>query len=302
MRNIDLELLRTLVAFDELGSLAKAADRVGRSESAVSLQLKRLDQLFRKPLFVRTGRRLTLTDEGNWVLHHARRILAMNDAVTRRINRSSLSARIKIGASEEFGETALTQMIRETVQNYPDVRIELQVDSAPEVLVRLERAEIDVALTIGLPDNPSGRRLQRTRLIWIAAPDFEHVADRPIPLVFREGPCRFKQYAIDALDSAGIPWEVAFKASNLTSIWPAVHAGVGITLGTAFWVPMGLFGHFSNEAPLPAIAEFDVMIHYNEAGLSPEIREIAHYIQRSVPIHERTDPVTGALVPAHEDD
>ena len=282
MYTVDPDLLRSLVAFEETGSLSRAADRVGRSESALSVQMKRLDDLFGQTLFIRNGRRLTLTDDGYTVLHYARRILAMNDELMSFIQKRPLSGRIRIATSQDFGDEILPRILRGLARRYPDVKFEVQVEGGIQSLKDLEHGDVDVALTIGLMDHPSARRLQRVRLVWIASPEFRMLRDEPVPLVVFDQPCRFKQRAIDTLNEAGIPWKIVFKSPSLTGLWSATRANIGITVRSTFWIPTGLISLRAEHANLPDLGETDVAIHYYEHALSPEIRDIVRYIERSV--------------------
>jgi DNA-binding transcriptional LysR family regulator len=282
MYTIDPDLLRSLVAFEELGSLSKAAERVGRSESAVSLQMKRLDDLFNQSLFIRSGRRLTLSDDGFAVLHYARRILAMNDELMSMMQRRSLSGRVRIASSQDFGEQILPRILRGMAQRYPDVKFEVQVEGGIQSLKELDRGAADVALTIGLPDHPSARRLQRAKLIWIASPEFKFPAHGPVPLIVFDQACRFKQRAIDALNAAGTSWEIVFKSPSLSGLWSATRANMGVTVRSSYWVPNGLIALNNQRMKLPDLGDTDVTIHYYEHALAPEIREIVRYIERSI--------------------
>jgi len=172
MRTIDLDLLRSLAAFDETGSLARAADRVGRTESAVSLQLKRLEGLLGHNLFTRLGRRLVLTDEGHGVLQYARRMLAMNDELVSAASQRPLSGRLRIAASQDFGDDILPGVLKDLSRKFPEARFEVEVEGGMRGLSQLEKREVDVVLTIGLHDHPSAHRLQRAKLAWIATPKF----------------------------------------------------------------------------------------------------------------------------------
>src|SRR5215472_3439460 len=146
MQTIDLDLLRALVAFNETGSLARAADRVGRTESAVSLQMKRLEELISQPLMTKSGRRLILTDEGYGVLHYARQMLAMNDNLLSAVSQRPFSRRLRVAASQDFGEEILPGVLKDVAANYPGVRFEVEVEGGLRGLSKLEKREVDVVL------------------------------------------------------------------------------------------------------------------------------------------------------------
>jgi DNA-binding transcriptional LysR family regulator len=282
MQTIDLDLLRSLVAFNETGSLARAADRVGRTESAVSLQMKRLEELIDQRLMTRSGRRLVLTDEGYSVLHCARQMLAMNDDLLSAVSQRPLSGRLRIAASQDFGEEILPRVLKDLAVRYPGVRFEVEVEGGLRGLSELEKREVDVVLTIGLQDHPSAHMLQRANLCWIASSELAHRIERPVPLVVFNQPCRFKQRAIEALDQAGIPWEIVFRSPSLTGLWAAARANIGVTVRTSYWVPSDLKVLAPKRTGLPDLGDTEVNIHYFEGALSPAVLEMVKHIERSI--------------------
>jgi DNA-binding transcriptional LysR family regulator len=282
MQTIDLDLLRSLVAFNETGSLAKAADRVGRSESAVSLQMKRLEEIIDQRVLTRLGRRLVLTEEGYGVLHRARQLLAINDDLLAAVHHKPFAGRLRIAASQDFGEDLLPGVLKDLAGRYPGVRFDVEVEGGIRGLNELEKREVDVVLTIGLQDHPSAHTLQRAKVSWIGSPELTAQVERPVPLVVFNQPCRFKQLAIAALDQAGIPWEIVFRSPSLTGLWAAARANLGITVRSSYWVPSGLTVLDATRAGLPELGDTEVNIHYCEDTLSPPVREMVKYIERSI--------------------
>jgi DNA-binding transcriptional LysR family regulator len=282
MQTIDLDLLRSLAAFDETGSLARAADRVGRTESAVSLQLKRLEGLVGHKLFTRMGRRLVLTDEGYGVLHHARRMLAMNDELVSAVSQRPLSGRLRIAASQDFGEDILPRVLKDLSRKFPGARFEVQVEGGMRGLNALDKRDVDVVLTIGLHDHPSAHRLQRARIAWIASPEFAERIGKPVPLVVFSQPCRFKQRALEMLNKAEIPWEIVFKSPSLSGLWAAARANIGLTVRSSYWVPSGLMILDPMQTGLPDLGDTEVDIHYFEDALTPDLLEMIKHMERSI--------------------
>jgi DNA-binding transcriptional LysR family regulator len=282
MQTIDLDLLRSLVAFNETGSLARAADRVGRTESAVSLQMKRLEELINQRLTTRIGRRLVLTNEGYGVLHHARQMLAMNDELLSAVSRRPFSGRLRIAASQDFGEEILPAVLKALATRYAGVRFEVEVEGGIRGLAELEKREVDVVLTVGLKDHPSAHTLQRANLCWIASSELGDHIERPVPLAVFNQPCRFKQRAIEALDQAGIPWEIVFRSPSLTGLWAAARANIGVTVRSSYWVPLGLKVLDPKTMGLPDLGYTEVNIHYFEDALSPAVLEMVKHIERSI--------------------
>jgi DNA-binding transcriptional LysR family regulator len=282
MHTIDLNLLRSLVAFSDTGSLARAADRVGRTESAVSLQMKRLEELVNQPLMRRLGRRLVLTDEGYAVLHQARQMLAMNDNLLGAARERPFSGQLRIAASQDFGEEILPAILKDLAGRYSGVRFEVEVEGGLRGLSNLEKREVDVVLTIGLEDHPSAHTLQRAKLCWIGSPELADRIEKPVPLVVFNQRCRFKQRAMEALDQAGIPWEIVFRSPSLTGLWAAARANIGVTVRSSYWVPAGLMLLDSKRTGLPELGDTEVNIHYFEHALSPAVLAMVKQLERSI--------------------
>jgi DNA-binding transcriptional LysR family regulator len=282
MQTIDLDLLRSLVAFNETGSLAKAADRVGRSESAVSLQMKRLEELLDQQVLTRQGRRLVLTEEGYGVLHRARQMLAINDDLLSSVRQRPFSGRLRVAASQDFGEDLLPGILKDLAARYPGVHYEVEVEGGIRGLNELEKREVDVVLTIGLPDHPSAHMLQRAKVSWIGCPELAARIEKPVPLVVFNQPCRFKQRAMEALDEAGIPWEVVFRSPSLTGLWAAARANLGVTVRSSYWIPSGLQTLDPKRIGLPDLGDTEVNIHYFEDALPPPVLEMVKQIERSI--------------------
>lgn len=282
MQTIDLDLLRSLVAFHETGSLARAGDRVGRTESAVSLQMKRLEDMVNQRLMERLGRRLVLTEEGYGVLHRARQMLALNDDLVSATRQHPTSGRLRVAASQDFGEEILPSVLKDLSTTYPGVRFEVEVEGGLRGLSKLEKKELDVVLTIGLEDHPSAHTLQRAKLAWIASPELAGPIENPVPLVVFSHSCRFKQRAIEVLDHAGIPWEIVFRSPSLTGLWAAAKANIGVTVRSSYWVPAGLQLLDPERIGLPDLGDTEVNIHYFEESLSPEVLAMVKYVERQV--------------------
>jgi DNA-binding transcriptional LysR family regulator len=227
----DLDVLRSFVAGVELGSFGRAADRLGRSTSAVSAQLKKLEEQAGVPLLRKAGRGLALTDAGETMLAYARRLLDLNDQASVAVRGTRLQGRVRLGLQEDFGEILLPRVLGQFARAHPQVRIEARVARNAELLERVAAGELDLALAWDHDAaRPHGQRLAELPLCWIgpAATGPARDADGAWPLVAFEAPCLFRSRATDALDRAGIAWTSAFISPSLAGLWAAVSAGLGL--------------------------------------------------------------------------
>lgn len=252
----DLDVLRTLVTGVELGSFAKAADRMGRSTAAVSARLKKLEQQVGVPVLRKSGRGMVLTPTGEVLLGYARRLLELNDEAQQVLRGAELQGQVRLGLQEDFGEGVLARVLAGFARAHPRVRVEAQLARNAELLAQLERRKLDLALAWnGGKRVPRARHLGRVALRWIGSGGLcmaQPSPAEPLPLAVLESPCMMREAGTAALNGAGIPWRIAFSSPSLAGVWAAVEAGLGVTVRTAFGVPPGL-RLLDGLPPLPSI-------------------------------------------------
>ncbi|HBT6083348.1 MULTISPECIES: LysR substrate-binding domain-containing protein [Klebsiella] len=239
---LDLDALRSFVTGMECGSFALAAQRLARSTSAVSAQLKKLESQCGVALVVKQGRHLALTAEGEKLMSYARRLLALNDETLRALQGERLTGEIHLGMQEDFGESLMPGILGQFTRHHPQVRIVARVDRNGPLRQALAEQTLDLALLWQTEDQGPG--LGRCPLAWIAHPDFDVRArlasGEPLPLVMFDSPCLMRSRAIACLDAAGIPWQVVFVSHSLSGIWAAVQAGLGLTVRSRIGMPGNL--------------------------------------------------------------
>lgn len=242
---LDLDALRSFVTGIECGSFALAASRLCRSTSAVSAQLKKLEQQCDAELVVKQGRHLALTRNGEILMGYARRLLALNDEAQRALKGELLQGEIRIGMQEDFGESLMPGILGEFKRHHPGLRIIARVDRNPALLTALDDNALDMAL-LWQPENAprEGKLLGQCQLEWIQHPELDIstllAQGEPLPLVMFENPCLMRSRATACLDRVGIAWRVVFVSHSLSGIWAAVQAGLGITLRTRVGMPGNL--------------------------------------------------------------
>ncbi|MDY0920742.1 LysR substrate-binding domain-containing protein [Leclercia sp. CFBP8987] len=242
---LDLDALRTFATGMECGSFAQAALRLCRSTSAVSAQLKKLEQQCGTELVMKRGRGLTLTRDGEIVMGYARRMLALNDEMQSVIKGEQLQEEIRIGMQEDFGESLMPGILGEFKRYHPGVRIIARVDRNQPLLNAFDDDALDmVLLWQDSHAQRQGRTIGQSQMAWIQPPDLDISAllagGEPLPLVMFDHPCLMRSHAIDCLNRTGIPWRVVFVSHSLSGIWAAVQAGLGVTLRTRIGMPGNL--------------------------------------------------------------
>ncbi|WP_415869044.1 LysR substrate-binding domain-containing protein [Burkholderia ubonensis] len=305
--NFDIAALRSLVAGMDLGSFAKAADRVARSSSAVSAQIRKLEEQAGTPLFVKSGRGLALTDAGDAMLRYARRMIELNDEAAAAVRGVSLDGWVRIGLQEDFGEAILPGVLGRFARAHPKVRIEARVAHNAQLLERLDANQLDLALVWGDPASAAfvartgidSEEVARVPMRWIgaagsgaagsgAAGDGDagepsvRMRDEPLPLVVFDRPCRFFGAATDALDRVGVPWRVAFTTPSLAGLWAAASAGLGLTVRSHYGLPASV--RLLDAAPLglPELPSVPLMLLRRASSATPTVDRLARIMTQAV--------------------
>lgn len=282
----DLDVLRSFASGIELGSFAKAAERLGRSTSAVSAQLKKLEDQAGTPLLRKAGRRMVLTDAGEVMLGYARRLLELNDEAAAAIRGRELAGRIRLGLQEDFGETLLPAVLGRFARAHPHVHIEARIARNAELRDHLDGGRLDLALAwqTGAPALHA-EHLGDVPMRWIGAVASPRRAldhGEPLPLVMLEPPCLLRTAAIDALDRAGIAWRVAFSSASLAGVWAAVAAGLGITLRTPLGLPASVQLLEVDPAVLPAPRTLGLVLMFAEPAPNLAVERLAAIIRHDL--------------------
>jgi len=278
----DLDVLRTFVTGVELNSFAKAADRLGRSTSAVSAQLKKLEEQVGTPVLGKSGRGLALTPVGEALLSHARRLLELNDSIFGSLHETQTAGTLRLGLQEDFGEHVLSDVLRRFARLYPLISLEVRIGRNAELLGLMDNTRLDLALTWETGHNSSGcTRLGQTPMHWIGPRDkplLPRAEDAPLPLVMFEAPCVLRSAATEALDRAGIAWRIALTSPSVGGIWAAVDAGLGVTLRTR----IGLPAHLRVLDGLPPVPSLGYELHCSHPAPNAAVVQLATLIQSSL--------------------
>ncbi|WP_211465108.1 LysR substrate-binding domain-containing protein [Collimonas silvisoli] len=299
MRQIsfDLDVLRTFTTGIDLGSYAKAADRLGRSTSAVSAQLKKLEEQAGAPIFRKAGRGLALTEAGQTLLGYARRLLELNDETASAVRGVELEGEVKLGLQEDFGEALLSDVLGRFMRAHPKVRVEVCVARSTELRERVTLGRIDLALLWeGGAPALNAERVADLPLCWIGpAQDgaiWNRQANSPLSLVLLDAPCLLRDIASNALDSAGIAWRHAFTSASLAALWAASAAGLGLTVRTPIGLPASLRIIDPQEAGLPPLPQIGLSLYRAQTMAGPAVNRLEELLLQAV--HETIRRIASA--------
>jgi DNA-binding transcriptional LysR family regulator len=207
-RNLDLAAIRSFLTVAEMGAVTRAATQLNLTQSAVSLQIKRLEEALGQPLFERNGRGVTLTAAGEQLIGYSRRLLAANDETWERMKAAPATGEINLGSPDDLLYPHVPNVMRDFARSHPKVKVALHSAQTVFLKDQLARGELDVILTTEPDLYPGGETLAAKPLVWIGAPGGQAWKRRPFPLGTVAG-CIFNKPAIESLSAAGFNWTVA---------------------------------------------------------------------------------------------
>src|SRR5690606_4485062 len=263
--NLDLDLLRTFVAVADLNTFAAAAAAVCRTQSAVSQQMQRLEQLVGKELFARHGRNKLLTEHGIQLLGYARKILRFNDEACMSLMFSNLQGVLTLGASDESADTILPFLLNRISSVYPKLALDVSVKRNAFMVEMLKENEVDLVVTTHRPGQFDSLTLRTSPTHWYCAAEYVLQKGEPIPLVLLDDPSPFRDMVLAALNEAGIPWRLAYVASTLPAVRAAVKAGLGVAArpGEMMRPDLRVLGRSEG---LPSLPDTECLLCHNAAS------------------------------------
>jgi DNA-binding transcriptional LysR family regulator len=285
MRRFDLDALHTLVAVADLGSLSAAATHLCRSQSAVSEQVRKLEEFCALTLFQRGKKGVSLTPAGERLLQHARSLLRLNEVAWMDMQGVVLSGDLKLAITEYFRSTDLAGLLKGLSEQYQ--RLRLHVFMRKNVLIEhdVNGPEFDLGLSMmivdvaGVANGETAHRripLRREPLRWVASASYRLNMTVPLPLITLPGNCSVQRHAIAKLKESNIPYFAAHTASSVSGLQSALSAGLGIACLNASSVPHDV-REIGREANLPALpmVEFSLLVpHFNDSDLVREAAEV----------------------------
>ena len=272
---IDTELLRTFVAIAEHGGFTRAAEALNRTQSAVSMQMKRLEEdVLQRSLFERDGRQTRLTAEGQVLLGYARRILKLHGEVFNTLRRPHMVGSVRIGTPDDYVMRFLPAILSRFAEAYPLVQVEVHCDTSLNLLAR---NDLDLSIVTREPGTEIGQLLRQEPFVWAEAPGFNTHEQRPIPLAMFNTDCFCRAWACNALDGLDIAYRIAYSSPSLSALFAVVGAGLAVSAQLQSVVPpeLRLLGQAEGMPELPLAS---IMLLRSERNRSQASETLAEHI------------------------
>lgn len=275
--DIDLSLLRTFVAIVDTGSMTSAGRQVGRSQPAISHQVRRLEQVVGRPLFGADKRNLTLTREGELLLEYGRQMLRLNDEARARFARPDVRGRVRLGVPDLYAAYLLPGVLASFSQAYPQIEIGLQCRRSVNLLSSLRAQDIDLAVLTNQPNLAGSQIVRHEPLAWVAAHDCRVETENILPLAVLPTGSVYRQRALDALGAAGRRWKIVSISDSIAGLQAAVYAGLAVSVlpRCAVSPAMRMLGTTDGVPPLSVI---ELALMRKPQGIKEAAEQLADYI------------------------
>ncbi|GAA0633040.1 MULTISPECIES: LysR substrate-binding domain-containing protein [Thalassospira] len=254
VHNLDLDLARTFVAICETGNFSRAAEKVHRSASAISLQVKKLETMVGRELFKRETRKVTMTEDGEVLLGYARRLLKLNDEAMSHFHAPEFAGTVRLGVPNDTGIVAIPEILKRFAQTHPHVDIDVNLGPTRTLRQAIHKGDLDIAVFSFDAELDRQPPIHAEPLVWLGARHGSAIDKRPLPVSMAEPGCYWRTMALKALDDAGVNYRIAYTSEFCQAQIAAVRADLAI-------------------APLPISVISDDLVHLGPSHGLPEIGE-----------------------------
>ncbi|MCG7521449.1 LysR substrate-binding domain-containing protein [Ruegeria sp. Ofav3-42] len=259
-RDLEIDLLRSFVSVAKHRNFTHAAQAIGRTQSAVSLQIKRLENIVEKRLFERNRQSVTITQTGEALLVYANRILAANDEALSHLKRPEAEGLVRIGAPDDYATFLLPPLLSALRKEHPRLQFEVTCDNASDLLPLMKQGHLDVVVATHRPDSVGGQVARHEPLHWVASSDFVDDPDEPLSLVLFPAGCVCREIALDALKRIDRPWRIAYSTRSIGLMENALQDGAAVSVMEASVIPSGL-RIIDGQAGFPPLPEVVISVH-----------------------------------------
>ena len=277
---LDLNLLKTFVAVVESGSLSNAAPRVGRSQSAVSMQMQRLEEMVGNQLLVRGPRTVTPNAIGEDFLIYARRLLKLSDEAWASVTRPKETGSVRLGVPDDYAAFLLPPVLSRFAEDHPLVTVELICEQSTALVKTLAEGRLDLAIVTRLPDQPLDV-IRLERFVWVASPNHVAWQTDPLPVALFEPGCAARMNVLQALGEADRSYRCTYSSASLLGLIAVVQAGLAVAGLAKRSVPPSLRIIGGNEG-LPVLPDLEIGILRNPLSSTPAVDRLHDFLRRDL--------------------
>ena len=279
--NLDVDLLKTFLAIADNGSFTKAAEEVHKTQSAISMQMKRLEELLGVPLFAKDGRMSRFTPDGERLVDYARRIVSFNDEVVSVFTKPELTGTISFGTPDDYADKFLPEILARFARTHPLITVDVDCVGSSELFGRVKRGEMDLALVTHGCDIVTDEPVRREQLVWVTSMRHcAHVAE-VLPLAVSHAGCEWRSKVLKALDKQQRKYRVAYSTPNSNAVNAAVMQGLAVGAMPELCVRPGM-RILTEKDGFPALGSFDIGLVRKPGKSNKAIDALALHVRESL--------------------
>ena len=280
--NLPTDVLRTFLAVIDLGSFTKAGQLLGRTQPAISLQIRKLEELVGMPLLDTSGRSIALTRDGETLARHARQLLVLNDEIVARLQKRGSEGSLRVGLPTDYAVSFFQKAIAHYSQQHPDVQLSIHCDISENLLSKFAADELDLAIAM-YDDSPAPGLIYTwaERPIWTAGTDSDADRRSPLPIAAHPDGCHYRSRMIRCLDQIGRPWRITYSSPGISGLQQAVQSGMGITALTQRTLLRGM-RVLTEKDGFPPLADIRVGLHFKNTGASTAALTLVNHIMQAL--------------------
>lgn len=278
---LDTDQLKTLVAIADTGSFTRAAGEVHKTQAAVSMQMRRLEETVGKPLFAKNGRQNYLTADGKHLLEYARRIITLNNEAMTVFTEPDLAGHVRIGTPDDYAERFLPGIFARFAQTHPLVEVEIVCLGSSKLLVMIQKNELDLAIATHGDCGAHGEVIRREKLCWIGSPRHKVEEREVLPIALGPSTCSWRLAAAKALDAINRPYRVLYTSPSATALTAAVMSGLAITVFPESAVRPGM-RRLGEDEGFPELPDCDIALLRSKNATSSSVDALATHIMENL--------------------
>ncbi len=290
MKNIPTDLLRTFVTIKDLNGFTSAGELLGRSQPAISLQVKKLEEILDTKLFLR-GSSLALTADGEYLYASAKRMLEINDEVINKIRGENISGKVRLGIPNDFELAFLPRVLKSFSKTYPNISVEVDCEISKVIQQRYQQNFYDIVLVmeeLNGNEERDSRDYRIEQLEWVMAHDYLPPQEETVPLITYPQGCVYRSITETLLASHKINYRAAYTSPSLLGLLSAVEAGLGVTVMAHSTVPSRMKGSVQT-ALLPPLNQVCIGLYYKQNELGAAAQRVLDFLRAGIANLEKTE-------------
>lgn len=278
MKNIPIEQLRSFMAIAELGSFTLAGEQLGRTQSAISLQIKKLEMLLGQSVFYRQGHNFELTQAGQILRQYAVQMLQLNDRLLGEFNQQTVAGKVRLGIPSEFAIALLPKIVGSFSRQNPQITLEVTCDLSRNLVEGFKKQQYDLVVSISDKPVDDEQYLKLDKLVWVASPAFQYQNGTALPLIVAPKGCIYRHRAMTCLEQANMPWQIIYTIMDLSGMQAVIEEGLGVTVLAESTVPKTL-GIITLPTDLPPLGKIGISLLSGESSNNAAVGRLAEHIE-----------------------